>query len=677
MLQIYNPENKNFEMNGDANLNPISCILNMTLNGSWEVVMEHPIDEKLNFIVENAVICGDTPVGKKQLFRINDIEKNNDTISCVAYPIFFDSKNDCFLFDVRPTEKNGQDALNIMLAPNAKYNAESNISKIATSYYVQKNFMEALNGSDENSFINRWGGEILFNNYKITVNDKIGADNGLRVEFGFNLSGINEKIDMSNVVTRIIPKAYNGHLLPNNETVDSPNINKYPVVYTKVIEYENIKLKEDASSDNSEDDGIIICENLNELYEELRAKAKKEFENDIDLPAITYDVDIIDLSRTELYKDYKELLKVNLGDVAHIKHRRLNITTTARVTSLEYDMILNKIDSLTLGDYQNSYFDNMDSILNSAENVINISNNTLMAEKIKGVINLLNTSLKAQKDIAKKQDVRAILFEDLDKESPTFGALCIGTQGLQIAKKRNTSDTDWQWGTAIDFQTIYANYIIAGTMSDKVGNNYWDLDKGELVTKNMKASNAEISGTIKSSRIEGSNISGGTINIDTALYVGNNIYLKPTTAGDYFAINMNNKTVLRVVGSSNSTSSLDGDNVQLLAGNHIYLSANTISASTSISTSSDKRIKENIKEIDLSNLIDMVKVKKFDYIKGKNNVIGVIAQDLLENEFSNYLITKDEKTGLLSVDYNALAMACIQKVQNLEKRISILEERRN
>ena len=115
MIQIYKPENKNFEMNGDANLNPISCVLNMTLNGSWEVVMEHPIDEKLNFIVENAVICGDTPVGKKQLFRINDIEKNNDTISCVAYPIFFDSKNDCFLFDVRPTEKNGQDALNIML----------------------------------------------------------------------------------------------------------------------------------------------------------------------------------------------------------------------------------------------------------------------------------------------------------------------------------------------------------------------------------------------------------------------------------------------------------------------------------------------------------------------------------------------------------------------------------
>lgn len=94
----------------------------------------------------------------------------------------------------------------------------------------------------------------------------------------------------------------------------------------------------------------------------------------------------------------------------------------------------------------------MDSVMNRVDKVIDKSNNTLMAEKISGVINLLTTSLKAQKDIAKKQDVRAILFEDIDKDSPTFGALCIGTQGIQIAKKRNETDTDWKWGTAINLK---------------------------------------------------------------------------------------------------------------------------------------------------------------------------------------------------------------------------------
>lgn len=37
--------------------------------------------------------------------------------------------------DVRPTNKNGQQALDIMTAPNKKYSAKSNIADINTAYY--------------------------------------------------------------------------------------------------------------------------------------------------------------------------------------------------------------------------------------------------------------------------------------------------------------------------------------------------------------------------------------------------------------------------------------------------------------------------------------------------------------------------------------------------------------
>ena len=522
MIEIYKPENTEYSMNGDMTLNPTECMLTMNLNGAWSVSMTHPVDDKLEYLTENAVICSETPVGKKQLFRIRNITKNDSSVTCTAYPIFFDSKNDCFLFDVRPTEKNGQEALDIMLASNEKYSASSDIKAVNTSYYIQKNFMEALNGDDENSFTSRWGGEISYDNFIVTVNEHLGADNGLRVEFGFNLMGISETVDMTEVATRIIPKSYNGYILPDNETVDSPNINKYPVVYTRVIEYQDIKLKEDAQ-ENDLENGITVCESLDDLYTALRNRAADEFENGIDVPSITYDVDMVDLSKTDMYKDYKKLLNVNLGDTAHIRHRRLNITTEARVISMTYDMITKKVDTLTLGDYISSYFSDMDSVMNRVDKVIDKSSNTLMAEKISGVINLLTTSLKAQKDIAKKQDVRAILFEDIDKDSPTFGALCIGTQGIQIAKKRNETDTDWKWGTAINFESIVADYIITGILSDRQGNSYWDMDKGELVTRYMKATDAEFSGTVKGSKIEGGEINGSNIATDKDITIGRNI----------------------------------------------------------------------------------------------------------------------------------------------------------
>ncbi|MFR1174261.1 MAG: phage tail spike protein [Thomasclavelia ramosa] len=672
MIEIYKPENTEYSMNGDMTLNPTECMLTMNLNGAWSVSMTHPVDDKLEYLTENAVICSETPVGKKQLFRIRNITKNDSSVTCTAYPIFFDSKNDCFLFDVRPTEKNGQEALDIMLASNEKYSASSDIKAVNTSYYIQKNFMESLNGDDENSFTSRWGGEISYDNFTVTVNEHLGADNGLRVEFGFNLMGISETVDMTEVATRIIPKSYNGYILPDNETVDSPNINKYPVVYTRVIEYQDIKLKEDAQEGDLEN-GITVCESLEDLYTALRNRAADEFENGIDVPSITYDVDMVDLSKTDMYKDYKKLLNVNLGDTAHIGHRRLNITTEARVISMTYDMITKKVDTLTLGDYISSYFSDMDSVMNRVDKVIDKSNNTIMAEKISGVINLLTTSLKAQKDIAKKQDVRAILFEDIDKDSPTFGALCIGTQGIQIAKKRNETDTDWKWGTAINFESIVADYIITGILSDRQGNSYWDMDKGELVTRYMKATDAEFSGTVKGSTIEGGEINGSNIATDKDITIGRNIRFSGN--GDFAAV-MGTNTVLRFLNSNPPTTSVDGPNVQLLASNHIYISGSTISSSVPITVGSDKKLKKNIEDIDLSELVDILKIKTFDYKNGKENAIGIVAQDIIDHPLSMYILDKNHE-GIYSVDYNALSMAGIQKVQKLENRIKRLEEKFN
>lgn len=671
MIQLYKAENNNFEMNGDWVLNPISCLFIPKINDQWVLEIENPIDESIDDFNLGAVISVTTPYGNNQLFRINDRDKNDDSVIATAYPIFLDSKNDCFIWDTRPTNVNGQQALNMMLSSNSKYKASSNIDKINTAYYIRKNFIEALNADDENSFINRWGGEIIYNNYNIIVNDKIGTDSGLRVEFGFNLLGVSEKINDDNLITRIIPVAYNGYTLPNKETVDSDNIDKYPKIYIKQIEYNNIKLKEDAQTDD-ESNGTIICNSLEELYAELRKQAKLEYtENFVDIPQISYEADMIDLSKTDLYKDYKDLLKVNLGDTVNIKNRRLQIETKSRVISYEYNCITNSIDALVLGEFTTNYFDNVSSIDNSISKVIDQSNNTLMANKITGVINLLNASLRAQKDIAQKQDVRAILFEDLDVDSPTFGALCIGTQGIQISKQRNETNDDWVWGTAINFESIIADYVITGILADKLGNNYWNLDTGELVTKNMTAQGATITGTLNGANINGGNINGSNISTDKDINVGRNINLIGD-ANSIFAVLMAGQTVLRFIGGSTPTTSVDGQYVQLLASNHILIDAPSISSSVPITVGSDVKLKENIRNIDISNLIDDLSVKSFDYKNGNKNIIGVIAQELEKTEFSKYIV-KVNKKGYKAVDYTALSLACIQKVQKLEKIIKDME----
>ena len=126
--------------------------------------------------------------------------------------------------------------------------------------------MEALNSNQDNSFINRWGGEILFDNYEIIVNSRVGEDRGVEIRYGKNIKkdGISEEVRTGNTVTRIYPKAYNGYKMSGKGYVDSPLLRKYPTVKTITMTFSDVKMAEDAQ-EGDEEKGIIICNSQDEL----------------------------------------------------------------------------------------------------------------------------------------------------------------------------------------------------------------------------------------------------------------------------------------------------------------------------------------------------------------------------------------------------------------------------
>lgn len=481
MIQIYRVGNTNYEKNGDMTLFPTEAYLHVVLNGSWEAAIEHPIDTdgRWKYITEDAVVKMPSFNGN-QLFRIKKKEKMDSGISATLEPIFMDAKDDCFLVDVRPTAKNGQQALDILCASNKKYSGVSNITKATTSYYILKNLIEAINGEDENSFIKRWGGEILFNNFQVIVNERVGGDYGVELRYGKNIAkdGLTEEVDIREVVTRIYPKAYNGYMISNNGYVDSPLISNYQTIKTAVITFEDVKMRADAQEED-EEKGIIICDTQQELDAALTEKCRQQYNLGLDKPKVTISADLVLLQNTDLYKDYVVLEQVSLGDTIHCKHNKLGIITDARVIELEYDSIRKKVRSVVLGDFKTDFFDHVSSSTNRIEQVIR-TDGTLMGEKVAGILNAINTQLRLQNTVAKKQNVRAILFEDLDPDSALYGAMALGTQGFQIAKKRTEDGRDWQWETAATAEGIVANAVITGILSDKLGLNYWNLDTGEF-----------------------------------------------------------------------------------------------------------------------------------------------------------------------------------------------------
>jgi phage minor structural protein len=477
MIQIYKPENTNFEANGDMPLLPEKALVHATLNGAWNLELQHPIDGegRWKYITEEAVVKVPSFNGE-QLFRIKHTEKAETGVTATAEPIFMDAREDCFLEDIRPTNKTGQEALNLMLAPNRKYSAESDITVRSTAYYEYKNFIEALNGNEDNSFINRWGGEIFFNNYEIIVNKKQGNDYGVQILYGKNIKkdGIQEEVDTREVVTRIFPKAYNGYKSTN--PVDSELINKYPTVKIATMTFDDVKMQQDASEEDRAN-GVIICETQKELDKALEEKCRQQYESGIDKPKLSMSVEIVLLENTEEYREYKELEKVGLGDAVHCKHSKLGITTDARVIELEYDCLKKKTTQVELGDYKYNYFNNITSAANRIDNAIR-PDGTVVGEQIQGLIDGVKAQMRAQSSAARKSNVRAVLFEDLDEQSPTYGALCLGTMGFQIASKRTVDGREWDWKTFGTGQGFAADLIVAGTMfADRIRG-------GELMSEN-------------------------------------------------------------------------------------------------------------------------------------------------------------------------------------------------
>ena len=454
MIEVYLKTNKNYEMNGEMTLEPSSCIYK---NKEYLLTIEHPFDklERWKYLDYENVIKTE---GK--LYRIFNVVKSLDYITAYARPIFFDLI-DTILLDVRPTNKTGQQALEEILKGTG-FKAHSNISTLNTAYYIRKNIVEAILGNDENSFLNRWGGEVLLDNFDIYINDKIGSDNGVRVELGYNLNEIEEDINIEEVATRIIPTGYNGIMLDGSTPwIDSPLIKKYTKPKMRVINFDDVKVKES----EADEEGFNTIE---EARQELVKRCNKLYEEGIDKPSVNYKIDMINLANTTAYKDYIKLVTVNEGDTVTCYIPGLDIDVKARVIDYEKDIMTGEYISLELGNAISNFFKEQADVQSKINNILN-SNGTVKGNEIQGFLDATKAKLVAQKEIGQLQDVRAFIWQNLDPNSPSYGCMIGGSAGIQISQQRTPDGKDWDFTTAITAEGLIADKIVGRLFSSKNG----------------------------------------------------------------------------------------------------------------------------------------------------------------------------------------------------------------
>jgi phage minor structural protein len=239
-----------------------------------------------------------------QLFRISEREANiGGTFHIVAYHVFYDLAQN-LIEDTFVVNRNGNYAVTQILGAAQfphPFTGDSDITTINSARLVRRNIIESfLNGELGNSFLSRWGGEILRDNFHVSMRRVRGSDNGVLIRDKKNLTGYRSNVDFGTVVTRIMPQGFDGLLLPE-KYIDSPLIGNYLTPRIRVIKYDNVKA---AVGQYADDEDAIP---LPEAYALLRNLAAKEYsDNHIDKPTAIYEVEFAPLERTEEYINLSE-----------------------------------------------------------------------------------------------------------------------------------------------------------------------------------------------------------------------------------------------------------------------------------------------------------------------------------------------------------------------------------
>ena len=377
MITIYSPTETDFTHNGFGAITATKAIVVEELNGMYELSLVMPTagnENRLEHVVNDAILRVPTP-RSDQLFRIYDVKETIDNIIQIsAEHIFYDLRR-TLIHNVSGT-MTAHAAINqlvTMETPNLNFSASSNIPSQINVEAIDTNPVAALFG--DGGLVYLTGGEVMRNNFDISLQSATGEDRGFVVEYRKNLTGLDVRINTRDIITRVKPVGvYRDSINPeNNEDlhvpgvfIDSPLIGDYIRPYVKALVFSDVR----ADAIYWEDvemwpgGGTVRRRELNtprtnearnEAIAELQRRGHEFFASGADLPSINAKVDFVMLRDTLEYTQFAELENLYLGDVVVVAHAPLQLRLRAKCVKIEYDALKRQYRRIELGDHRDDF----------------------------------------------------------------------------------------------------------------------------------------------------------------------------------------------------------------------------------------------------------------------------------------------------------------------------------
>ena len=467
---LYSSVETDFSHNGLGILNDcVSCVVTEEANGIFELEMEYPMDGIHYEDILNRSIIKAKPdqFREPQLFRVYHKSKPlSGIVSVSAEHISYDLSG----IPVSPFEAESASHAMQSLKNNAAtecpfefWTDKATSGKFTVS--VPSSIRSKFGGSS-GSILDVYGGEFEFDNFKVKLHQNRGFNRGVSIRYGKNLTNIKQDENCSNVATGIYPFWAN----QDGELVELPE---------KIVNAEGTyNFSRVKTVDFSQDF------EQKPTTEQLREKATRYVKNNrIGVPIVSTSVSFAQLEQSIEYKGLKILEHVGLFDDVNVVFPALGVENTAKAVKLVYNVILDRVESVTLGSVKQNIASTIANQTQEIEKKPSLSNVQKIAASISanilgangGAIRLVDTNADGKPDELYVAD-----HEDIEQAVKVWRWNYQGWAG-----SKNGYNGPFELGATLEdgilANAITAANLIAGTIKSSDGKTFFlDLDKGVL-----------------------------------------------------------------------------------------------------------------------------------------------------------------------------------------------------
>lgn len=378
---LYASTETKFDNNGIGKLaDAQSCVVTEKRNGSFELEIICPADGIHAESLEegNIILAKPSDTGRTQPFRIYKIATPIDGKLVVKARHISYQLNFITVSPFATTSCTGALAgLENHAASDCPFAVWTDISSNAAfRLSTPSSFRNCLGGID-GSVLDTFGGEYEWDRYEVKLHRCRGADHGVHITYGKNLTDFRMEKNIENVITGVHPYWQNSE---TGEVTELPE--KVVLMEQRSVPYQKYSVLDCTAGFQDKP-----------TAEMLRSYAQEYLKNtSLTEPQVDIDIDFIQLWNAPDYADVVEAEQVSLCDTVHVFISKLGIEVSSKVTETEYDVLLERYKSITLSNsLVSSRNSSLTTALSSIRNTANEAYNTAlrvensMGEQIGGI----------------------------------------------------------------------------------------------------------------------------------------------------------------------------------------------------------------------------------------------------------------------------------------------------